>query len=560
MAGFPKYGSEFRMAGNVAVMLLTADPSAGAGVAAVVGTLGLRTTAGSVAAWQKTTAPDTGWTELGSGGGSGSLDDAYDNGATIAVDAGPVTMNSTANDATSVLEISRTIALGKYDAIGIDLTMGVNTLHAIKVAHGGDGNSLDVTQSGSGDAINIDLATSTSNQAVVIAEDAGVARSNAMVSIVRQAAATGHALAISNAGSGDAINVGTGTISSGDIAIAAGCTVAGAGALDITSVGDLTLDPSGDVRVSGANIYLDSAKSLVMGVSNYMGATGTTVSLVAGAGVFTFNDTTLDLGAEYLTGTRGWMADFSGDSVVGTSGEHAYSDADGSLRIVADKVKLDRSTQLVMNADGNADNYISGIADTTIDIQMQAVRAMRIQNTFVTFKTHPVAGTDNTYDLGSVNADWRSVYVGTSVTGTRGYMIDLSGDSVVGTSGEHIYSSADAALDLWSDGTINQTGGQKWSVTTVAAATYDLLITDRVLHVTYTGTGAVTSLTLPTAQTTAGRIISIKDAGGNASVNSITIDTEGAQTIDGSATFVMSTDYEDITLYSDGSNWFLMAQ
>lgn len=99
------------------------------------------------------------------------------------------------------------------------------------------------------------------------------------------------------------------------------------------------------------------------------------------------------------------------------------------------------------------------------------------------------------------------------------------------------------------------------AVTTVNAATYDLLTTDSILHVTYTGTGAVTSLTLPTAQCNGseddGRIITIKDAGGNATTNNITIDTQGSETIDGSATLVISTDYDSADIYCENSNWFI---
>lgn len=96
------------------------------------------------------------------------------------------------------------------------------------------------------------------------------------------------------------------------------------------------------------------------------------------------------------------------------------------------------------------------------------------------------------------------------------------------------------------------------NVTTVNTATYDLLVGDQILHVTYTTTGAVTSLTLPTAQTIANRVIVIKDAGDNASTNSITIDTEGAQTIEGNATIVINTDGSYVKLYCDGTGWFLI--
>ena len=99
--------------------------------------------------------------------------------------------------------------------------------------------------------------------------------------------------------------------------------------------------------------------------------------------------------------------------------------------------------------------------------------------------------------------------------------------------------------------------GRKVGVTVVNAATYDLLITDDILHVTYTSTGAVTSLTLPTAQTELGRRITIKDGGGNSSANNITVDTEGTEKIDGQDTVVLNSDYTSIDLYSDGNNWFI---
>ena len=84
---------------------------------------------------------------------------------------------------------------------------------------------------------------------------------------------------------------------------------------------------------------------------------------------------------------------------------------------------------------------------------------------------------------------------------------------------------------------------RSYPITTVNAATYDLLETDYILHVTYTVTGAVT-ITLPTAQTVSGERIIIKDAGGNAGINNITIDTEGSETIDGDDTAIINGDYD----------------
>ncbi|RLC02965.1 MAG: hypothetical protein DRH90_12475 [Deltaproteobacteria bacterium] len=94
-------------------------------------------------------------------------------------------------------------------------------------------------------------------------------------------------------------------------------------------------------------------------------------------------------------------------------------------------------------------------------------------------------------------------------------------------------------------------------ITVVNLSAYNLAPADEFLHVIYTNTGAVTALTLMSVESAiTGRSVVIKDAGGNASVNSITINCEAAQTIDGNLTYVLSTNYESAHLYSDGVNWF----
>lgn len=135
------------------------------------------------------------------------------------------------------------------------------------------------------------------------------------------------------------------------------------------------------------------------------------------------------------------------------------------------------------------------------------------------------------------------------------------------------FEAADDALSLISGGEegvriteadsrilINIKGGIERKITDVNTKTYDLVLNDDILLVTYTGTGAGTSLTLPSAQTTKGRTIVIKDVGSGgigAGTNNITIDTEDSKTtIDGAARYVISTDYDKVTLTSDGTNWF----
>jgi len=103
--------------------------------------------------------------------------------------------------------------------------------------------------------------------------------------------------------------------------------------------------------------------------------------------------------------------------------------------------------------------------------------------------------------------------------------------------------------------TLISTEGRIVNVTMVNAATYDLLVTDDILNVTYTLTAAVTSLTLPTAQCVAGRLITVKDAGYLAGTNNITIDTEGAEKINNADTLVINANGDSVDIYADGTNW-----
>jgi hypothetical protein len=66
------------------------------------------------------------------------------------------------------------------------------------------------------------------------------------------------------------------------------------------------------------------------------------------------------------------------------------------------------------------------------------------------------------------------------------------------------------------------------------------------------------TVTLQTLDCVAGRIIVIKDEGGNAAVQNITIDTEGSETIDGQASTVITEGYGYIKLISNGSHWFVI--
>ena len=73
-----------------------------------------------------------------------------------------------------------------------------------------------------------------------------------------------------------------------------------------------------------------------------------------------------------------------------------------------------------------------------------------------------------------------------------------------------------------------------------------------------TDTSIARTITLDTDDVVDGRVIVIKDESGVAGTNNITIATEGAETIDGAATIVISSNFGVARVYSNGSNWFVI--
>ena len=90
---------------------------------------------------------------------------------------------------------------------------------------------------------------------------------------------------------------------------------------------------------------------------------------------------------------------------------------------------------------------------------------------------------------------------------------------------------------------------------TATATNYSTVVTDDIVGVT--DTSAARTITLDTDTVTDGRIVHIKDESGGAETHNITIATEGSETIDGVNTFAIDANYGAVSLYCDGTNWFI---
>ncbi len=90
---------------------------------------------------------------------------------------------------------------------------------------------------------------------------------------------------------------------------------------------------------------------------------------------------------------------------------------------------------------------------------------------------------------------------------------------------------------------------------TATATSYTVLVTDYIVGVT--STAAARTITLPAAATaTVGKTYIVKDESGAAATNNITVQGNAAETIEGTNTKLINTNYGVLRLYTDGTSWF----
>ena len=105
-------------------------------------------------------------------------------------------------------------------------------------------------------------------------------------------------------------------------------------------------------------------------------------------------------------------------------------------------------------------------------------------------------------------------------------------------------------------GDVTFQSAHKINVVSISSSTYTVQSADYFLAADSTSNSI--TITLPAASTNSGRVIKIKDGGGNSHSNNITITRAGSDTIDGNVSVVLESPYSGITLVCDGSNWFIL--
>lgn len=109
------------------------------------------------------------------------------------------------------------------------------------------------------------------------------------------------------------------------------------------------------------------------------------------------------------------------------------------------------------------------------------------------------------------------------------------------------------------DGTKQVTAGGVSNMVMVNTATYTAATTDRFLAVSSTETSACSITLAPSYAMQLGTTVIIKDTGGNAGINNITINGYATDTIDGNGSLGLTANYNSVTLvYTGNNNWSII--
>lgn len=195
----------------------------------------------------------------------------------------------------------------------------------------------------------------------------------------------------------------------------------------------------------------------------------------------------------------------------------------------------------------------------------------------------PIAATTGSTSIDFVTDSGSAMPVGDELDILGGTLIDTSGaanvvtisaaDAVVGsvatdsgtatpTSNAFTIAGAGTVSTSASGSTVTITGSGGGGLSAPVTATYrtvsttdDLESTDYFVAVDTTG-GAFT-LTLLQTGMSSNQLFVVKDIGGGCGTDNLTIDTSGAATIDGSATYTLNANYGAINLLYDGTDFWV---
>lgn len=216
----------------------------------------------------------------------------------------------------------------------------------------------------------------------------------------------------------------------------------------------------------------------------------------------------------------------------------------------------------------NFQDVVDATSDGTIDFAIAALTCTSINNTGNTTignassddltvnaslaSSIPIK-TTRTYDIGSADLGLRIIYLAGNSTHTIAFQAPSSG------------MSADYSLNLPAVAPVNGRGLQatstsatQWApmqtdINAVSSADYTVLDDDGYYLIAVTTGNSNRTVTLPTVADNTDRVLVIQKA--DSGTGTVIIDGEGSEAINGSTTKTLVSQYEHMTIKSNGSAW-----
>lgn len=260
-------------------------------------------------------------------------------------------------------------------------------------------------------------------------------------------------------------------------------------------------------------------------------------------------------GSTFAAGTQGSSGEYQVRPGAELTGDGLSVQADGTVAATANlsvggevssvgattrRVHLETTAaeDVLIELDANGAQFVIGVDATTGNLEIKT-GLNPAAGAGVTITAAGVVSVSSAASLGSA-----SVQLGSAGTnppfawlGTGAWT--MSGST--GVAGQSLRSLGGSAAPAW----------QYASVLDSASATLAVTTEEYILCA---GTDT-TAQTVELPAGSVGRVIMIKDKAGQASINAITIVPDGAETIDGSASISLTSNYESVSLIFSGTNW-----
>lgn len=272
-----------------------------------------------------------------------------------------------------------------------------------------------------------------------------------------------------------------------------------------------------------------------------------------------------------INGTSGQVSYFNGTNTVTSESDLTYNSTTNALGVtgpltVGSSSTTGASITNSKNITGATTSY--GIRNNG-SVQSDATTAVINYSSEINTQATSFTLTDYRHFFASQG----TIGAGSSVTNQYGFQVSsgLTGATTNYGFYSNLASSTTARWNMFMAGTApNYLAGKLGIMTTMLTVpTSDLTVNGSLglAYVAKTGaygigasdytidcTSGTFTVTLPTAASITGRIYVIKNSGAGV----ITVATTSSQTIDGSTTYTLNTQYQSITVQSNGSNWIIL--